>query len=214
MAVDYVFKWVEAIPCERNDHQVVLKFIKDNIVSRFGMPEAIISDNRTHFCNRPFESLLKKYGIHYKVSTPYHPQTNSQVELANREIKHILEKHVNPWRKDWSLRLVDALWAYRMVYGKTCHLPVELEHKAYWAMKNFNFDMEKAGSLRRLQLSELEELRKDAYENSKLTKEHMKALHDGNILRKNFEQKNEVLLYNSRLHLFPGKQRSRWSIAL
>ena len=112
LAVDYVSKWVEAIPTRTNDHKVVLKFLKEHIFSRFGMPCAIISDGGFHFCNRPFENLLKKYEVTYKISTAYHPQTNGQVELANREIKHILVKTVKPNCKDWSLRLTDALWAY------------------------------------------------------------------------------------------------------
>ncbi|XP_058092416.1 uncharacterized protein LOC131238836, partial [Magnolia sinica] len=107
LAVDYVTKWVEAIPCRKNDHRTVIKFLKENILSRFGTPRAIISDGGSHFCNRPFESLMKKYGISHKVSTPYHPQTSGQVEISNREIKHILEKTVNPDRKDWTIRLTD-----------------------------------------------------------------------------------------------------------
>ncbi|RVW18308.1 Uncharacterized protein K02A2.6 [Vitis vinifera] len=87
VGVDYVSKWVEAIPCKQNDHRVVLKFLKENIFSRFGMPKAIISDGGAHFCNKPFEALLSKYGVKHKVATPYHPQTSGQVELANREIR-------------------------------------------------------------------------------------------------------------------------------
>lgn len=103
VAVDYVSKWVEEIATKTNDHKVVLSFLKENIFSRFGTPRAIISDGGSHFCNRSFESLVRKYGITHKVSTPYHPLTSGQVEVSNREIKHILEKTVNPSRKDWSL---------------------------------------------------------------------------------------------------------------
>jgi transposase InsO family protein len=100
---------VEAVACKTNDHRVVVKFLKDTIFSRFGMPRAIISDGGTHFCNRIFEQLMKKYFFTHKVATPYHPQTSGQVEASNQEIKHILEKTVNPNRKDWSLQLNDAL---------------------------------------------------------------------------------------------------------
>ncbi|RVW12128.1 Transposon Ty3-G Gag-Pol polyprotein, partial [Vitis vinifera] len=95
---------------------VVLKFLKENIFSRFGVPKAIISDGGTHFCNKPFEALLAKYGVKHKVATPYHPQTSGQVELANREIKNILMKVVITSRKDWSIKLHDSLWAFRTAY--------------------------------------------------------------------------------------------------
>ena len=98
--IDYVLKWVEVVPCKVEDHRVVLKFQKENIFSRFGVPKAIISDGGSHFCNKPFENLLAKFDIKHKVATPYHPQTSGQVELANRKIKTILMKVVNSTRKD------------------------------------------------------------------------------------------------------------------
>jgi len=109
VAVDYVSKWMEAIVSPINDSKVVLKFLKKNIFTQFGTLRALLSDNDTHFCNKPLKSLLKKYGIFHKVATPYHPQTNWPVELSNRELKRILEKTVDWSRKDWSLKLDDAL---------------------------------------------------------------------------------------------------------
>nr|CAN63866.1 hypothetical protein VITISV_009558 [Vitis vinifera] len=154
VGVDYVSKWVEAIPCKHNDHRVVLKFLKENIFSRFGVHKAIISD-----------------------------ETFGQVELANREIKNILMKVVNTSIRNWSIKLHDSLWAYRttyktilgmppyhLVYGKACHLPMEVEYKAWCVIKKVNMDLIRARAKRCLDLNEMEELRNDAYINSKVAK--------------------------------------------
>nr|GEY95611.1 reverse transcriptase domain-containing protein [Tanacetum cinerariifolium] len=185
---------------------------------------AIISDRGTHFCNDQFARVMIKYGDTHRLAIAYHPKTSGQVEVSNRGLKRILERTVGENRASWSDKLDDALWAfhtafkppigctpYKLVYRKSCHLPIELEHRAYWALKHVNFDLKTAGDHQKLQLNELNELRDQACENSLIYKERTKKLHDSKIKNHIFNVGDQVLLFNSRLKIFSGKLKTHWS---
>ncbi|GKD94855.1 reverse transcriptase domain-containing protein [Tanacetum coccineum] len=136
------------------------------------MPKALISDRGTHFCNKIMETTMKRYEVSHRFSTSYHPQTSDQVENINRALKRILKKTVKDNPAIWSRKLDDTLWAfrtayktptgttpYKLIYGKNCHLPFEIEHRAYWELKNCNPDLIAAGKKRMFQLHKLYELR-------------------------------------------------------
>ncbi|XP_070004793.1 uncharacterized protein [Nicotiana sylvestris] len=170
LAVEYVSKWVEFVALPNNEAWSVVAFLKKSIFTRFGTPHAIVSDGGSHFCNRAFDTLLSK--------------------------------------TDWSKKLDDALWPYmtayktpigmspyRLVFGKTCHLPVKLEHKAMWALRKLNLELDVVANLHV----------------SSLYKDKMKYLHDKYARSKEFKVDDLVLLFNSRLPLFTGKLKSKWS---
>nr|GFA00931.1 reverse transcriptase domain-containing protein [Tanacetum cinerariifolium] len=197
VAVDYLSKWVEAKALPTNDARVVVKFLK-SLFSWFGTPKAIISDRGTHFCNDQFARVMSKYWVTHRLSTAYHPQTSGQLEDAL-------------WAFRTAFKTPIGYTPYRLVYGKACHLPLELEHKEFWALKHANFDLKTAGDHRKLQLNKLSELHDQAYENSLIYKERTKKLHDEKIKNRIFNVGDQVLLFNSRLNIFPGKLKSRWS---
>src|SRR3954468_19406108 len=150
-----------------------------------------MTDGGSHFTHGAFSKALAKYVVNHRIASPYHPQTSGQVELINREIKLILQKIVNSSRKDWSNKLGDALWAYRtsfknpmgmspykMVYGKACHFPLELEHKSFWVVRELNADPKLAGDKRLMNLTSLDEWISETYEWARVFKEKVKKRHD------------------------------------
>ncbi|GJR36922.1 retrovirus-related pol polyprotein from transposon TNT 1-94 [Tanacetum coccineum] len=170
-----------------------------------------------------FAKVYAEIWSHSRLSTAYHHKQGA-VEVSKRGLKRILERTIGENRASWSDKLDDALWAfrtayktpigctpYKLVYGKACHLPIELEHKAYWALKQANFDLSTAVDHRKVQLNELNELRDHAYENSLIYKEKTKRIHDSKIKNRVFNVGDRVLLFNSRLKIFSGKLKSRWS---
>nr|GEW47252.1 reverse transcriptase domain-containing protein [Tanacetum cinerariifolium] len=213
VAIDYLSKWVKAKVLLTNDARVVSKFLK-SLFARFGTPRAIISDRGTHFCNDQFAKVMLKYGVSHHLATAYHPQTSGQVEVSNSGLKRILERTVGENCASWSNKLDDTLWAfrtafktpigctpYKLVYEKACHLPIELEHKTYWALKHANFDLLTAGDHRKVQLNKFE-LRDQAYENFLIYKEKTNRIHDSKIKDRIFNIGDRVLFFNSRLKIF------------
>nr|GEZ20123.1 reverse transcriptase domain-containing protein [Tanacetum cinerariifolium] len=195
VAVDYLYKWVEAKALPTNDVRVVVKFLK-SLFSRFGIPRAVISDRGTQFCNDQFTRVIIKYGVTHRLATAYHPQTNGQVEVSNHGFKQILERTVGENRASWSDKLDDTLWDFRTAY------------KTPIGCTRYKLTV---GDHRKLQLNELSELRDLAYENSMIYKERMKKLHDSKIKNRIFNVGDQVLLFNFRLKIFSGMLKTRWS---
>jgi transposase InsO family protein len=189
------------MPCRKASTRESIAMIKSMIFPRFDTLRILISDEGTHFTGKNFKKCLSKLGIEHRISTAYHPQTNGQVETSNRQLKSTLNKTIEKGGKDWSKKLDGALWAYRtafkiligmspyqFIYGKACHLPIELEHKAYWAIKEMNLDLDAAVVKRRIQIRKLEEMRLKAYENESIYKERIKRWYDKMLKKKEFKE--------------------------
>jgi transposase InsO family protein len=185
------------------------------IFVRYGLPRIFISYGGSHFIDQTFWKALTEVGVDHRITTLYHPQMSGQAETSNKQIKNILQKTVNQMGRSRRSKLSEALWAYQMdykilismmpyqlVYGKTCHLPIKLEHKAFWAIKKWNMDLKGAETKRKIQISKLEEWREKAYHSAKLYKERTKRWHDKRIKIKQFKLGDKLFLINSRVHLF------------
>ncbi|GJR70191.1 reverse transcriptase domain-containing protein [Tanacetum coccineum] len=199
VAVDYLSKWVEAKALSTNDARVVCKILK-SLFARFGTPRSIISDRGTHFCNEQFAKVMLKYGVTHRLFTTYHPQTSGQIELDDAL-----------WAFRTAFKTPIGCTPYKLVYGKACHLPIELEHKAYWALKHCNYDLVTMGDHQKVQINELNELRDQVYENSLIYKEETKRIHDSKIKNRIFNVCDRVLFFNSRLKIFSGKLKTHWT---
>ncbi|XP_048626862.1 uncharacterized protein LOC125594906 [Brassica napus] len=209
VAVDYVSKWVEAIASPTNDAKVATKMFSSIIFPIFGVPRVVISDGETHSSTR-WQPLI----IRRRVDRLRFPIGRSRAFSKKLSTLHERIGHLS-WTMHYglqnSLQMPLGTTPYHLVYGKACHLPVELEYKAAWAVKLLNFNIKPATERRMIQIHELEEIRHLAYESSKIYKEKTKAYHDKRIIARHFEPNDKVLLFNSRLRLFPGKLKSRWS---
>nr|GEY18690.1 reverse transcriptase domain-containing protein [Tanacetum cinerariifolium] len=201
----------------------VMPKILSKLVTLINVKARFLKEMRCHKTPSKFMKFLMSGALTSwaRSHTLYHPQTSGQVEVSNRGLKRILKRTVGENRASWSDKLDDALWAFRiaykipigcipynLVYGKPCHLPIELEHKAYWSLKHANFDLQTVGDHKKVQLNELCD---QAYENSLIYKEKTKRLHDLKIKDPVFNVGDRVLLFNSRLKIFSSKLKSRWS---
>ena len=144
VTMDYVSKWVKTMPCRAADAKNARKMFHEIIFPRFGTPRMVISDGGSHFIDSAFRNFLKELGTRHNIATLYHPQTSGQAETSNKQIKNILQKTMNEMENIWKLKLPDALWAYhtasktpngmspyQIIYRKTCHFHIELEHRVH-----------------------------------------------------------------------------------
>ncbi|XP_057548075.1 uncharacterized protein LOC130826509 [Amaranthus tricolor] len=201
LAVVYVLKWVEAIASLTNDAHMVTKFFKKHIFPRFGTPRVLISAGGQHFLEKRFEGVLKKYGVYQRL-----------VLAIIRKVVAKLKSATERSRAFWRRRL-QGQEEIRRISWMTLFGPTDKHSKPLLEPHHttLNYDLLRASEKRLFDINELDEIRLDAYESSRLYKEKTKRWHDKALMRRSFEVGQLVLLFNTRLKLFPGKLKSHWT---
>jgi len=222
VATEYVTKWVEAEALPRATEDSVIQFLFLLFV-RYGLPREIITDGGPQFVGHKLAATLNNYHVQHKITTPYHPQANGQVESSNKIIESILTKTIASHRRDWATRLPEALWAYRttwrsttgyspyqLVFGKQPIFPIEFEIQTLRTAQEVGLDLTEAQLNRLQQINELDEIRLSALQNTALIQQQRAKWHDALIKNKVFHEGDWALLYDSRFQDFPGKLQTRW----
>ena len=223
VCTDYVTKWVEAKPLPRATEQTVVNFLFEEIFVRFGVPREIVTDQGAQFTSKLVQEIAEKYKIKHRKSTPYHPQANGQVESTNKTLEGIITKTVQMHRKDWSAKLTEALWAYRitwknstgfspyqLVYGKQVLLPIEFQIHTFKLAADLGMDLSEAQKERLLQLNQLDEIRQAAIEHNTLIQQERAQWHDKFIKKKQFHVGDWALLFDSKFKDFKAKFTTHW----
>jgi len=223
VCTDYVTKWVEAKPLPRATEQTVVNFLFEEIFVRFGVPREIVTDQGAQFTSKLVQEIAEKYKIKHRKSTPYHPQANGQVESTNKTLEGIITKTVQMHRKDWSAKLTEALWAYRitwknstgfspyqLVYGKQVLLPIEFQIHTFKLAADLGMDLSEAQKERLLQLNQLDEIRQAAIEHNTLIQQQRAQWHDKFIKKKQFHVGDWALLFDSKFKDFKAKFTTHW----
>eukprot|EP00253_Pinus_taeda_P013007 PITA_13007 len=221
VAKDYVTKWVEAESLPKATEDSVIQFLFHLFV-RYGLPRELITDGGPQFVGNKLATTLNNYHVQHKITTPYHPQENGQVESSNKVIESILTKTIALHRCDWAARLPEALWAYRttwrsttgyspyqLVFGKQPIFPIEFEIQTLRTAQEVGLDLSEAQINRLQQINELDEIRLSALQNTTLIQQQRAKWYDALIKNKVFHEGDWALLYDSRFQDFPGKLQTR-----
>ena len=171
-AVEYVTKWADAKPVETCSSEVATRFIYENIITGFGCPLTLISDQGSHFINKTIKHLTDQFHIDHRRSTTYHPQSNGAIEAFNKTLTKGLTKICNTNKDDWDEKIPAVLWAYRtaykrstdqtpfrLVYGQEAVVPLHFRQQTPIVAQLLHIDVEHARKDRLFQLSKLEEHR-------------------------------------------------------